>query len=355
TTRCVSRPSPHIVRQGRVDPAVSSKTEWARMLNGQGGHAPAGQGLQREGPVTGGSSEATTHRLIDELKDLLQEAPQPPLSPQTQQSGQAPHGLQTGLSSSSPPPPLPAALLGRAEDSASPGPLPTAPPPPSGAVDEEPAVPIPSSWLDTMPEPPRPAGRLSDQMRAALFGFAVGTAVVVPAVLALTGKFGPMPWSDPPAVKSQTPTAPTVAARTKAPGSEDPSRSRSLASKEGADAKPGQVKGESPRAAAAAPSPGFVPDPIRSLISDAQRHIAAGNIPIAREVLSRAMASGTSDAALAASLAVTLAETYDPNMLAAWNVRNVKADTETARKLYRKASEGGLEKEKTRLRLDALQ
>ena len=47
-----------------------------------------------------------------------------------------------------------------------------------------------------------------------------------------------------------------------------------------------------------------------------------------------------------------LAETYDPNMLAAWGTRGVAADVAKARALYRKALSLGAER--AQVRLDAL-
>jgi TPR repeat protein len=47
-----------------------------------------------------------------------------------------------------------------------------------------------------------------------------------------------------------------------------------------------------------------------------------------------------------------LAETYDPNMLAAWGTRGVTSDVAKARALYRKAVELGVNR--AQARLDAL-
>jgi len=309
------------------------------MLNGQGGHAPAGQGSQRE-DHNAGASDVTTNKLIEELAGLLRESQQP------QQSQQSPH-----LHQPAPLPPLPVGVAARPVDGLSPGPLPAVQPIASLRMDEdESTLPIPSTWLQQPPE--RPAGWLSEQMRAAVLGFAVGLGVVLPLVLVLTGKFGAMPWSEPPSAKPQAAVpAPPASTRPKPTAPEEPARRHAAETQTTPASKPEQAKDQSDSrslAAVQAPaqSPSRVLDPIRSLMNEGQRLIAAGNIPAAREVLSRAAASGTPDVTLA------LAETFDPNMLAAWGVRSVKADTDTARKLYRKALDGGIEK--ARMRLDAL-
>ena len=53
-----------------------------------------------------------------------------------------------------------------------------------------------------------------------------------------------------------------------------------------------------------------------------------------------------------APAAFALAETYDPNMLAAWGARGWAADVGQARALYRKALAGGISRAQSRL--DAL-
>ena len=65
----------------------------------------------------------------------------------------------------------------------------------------------------------------------------------------------------------------------------------------------------------------------------------------ARELLS-------GDGSPSAPLLFALAETYDPNMLAAWGSRGVSADVQRARALYAKALDLGFGR--AMARLDAL-
>jgi TPR repeat protein len=93
------------------------------------------------------------------------------------------------------------------------------------------------------------------------------------------------------------------------------------------------------------PAPRLV-DPkkrLDELLAQAARRIESGDVIGAREVL-----SGSEDGAQG-SVSFALAETYDPNMLAAWGSRGVAADVAKARALYRKAFSLGLPRAQTRL------
>lgn len=81
----------------------------------------------------------------------------------------------------------------------------------------------------------------------------------------------------------------------------------------------------------------------REALKLAERLIAQGDIAGAREILARVAAEGTPLALL------SLAETYDPNVLAAWGVRSAEADTERARHLYTSALVAGVEQARRRL------
>lgn len=82
-------------------------------------------------------------------------------------------------------------------------------------------------------------------------------------------------------------------------------------------------------------------------VREAEALIMRGDVASARTLLSRAAADGDPAAILA------LAETFDPNMLAAWGARVQAADASTARMLYGQALAAGIERARTRL--DALQ
>lgn len=86
---------------------------------------------------------------------------------------------------------------------------------------------------------------------------------------------------------------------------------------------------------------------MRDVLALADRMVASGELDAARELLAGAVADGAPEAMLA------LAETFDPNVLAAWGVRGSRANTDRARTLYEGALAAGLQQ--ARRRLDALQ
>lgn len=72
------------------------------------------------------------------------------------------------------------------------------------------------------------------------------------------------------------------------------------------------------------------------LAARATNLLKAGDIAGARLLLARAASSGEARGAF------LLAETYDPKVLARWNVRGIRADPEKAKALYRQAADAGL-------------
>ena len=74
-------------------------------------------------------------------------------------------------------------------------------------------------------------------------------------------------------------------------------------------------------------------DRAQRLVALGDRHIAQGNIAIAREYYTRAADLGLAIAAM------KMAETQDPNELARWNVRGIKPDPAEAKRWYRRAVE----------------
>lgn len=226
-------------------------------------------------------------------------------------------------------------------------PLPSMPAPRSLFDDEEDdaAMPIPSTWR-TPPEPPK-QGMLGDQMRAAAFGFATGLAVVVPVVLLLTGRldglslgslFGdsetgaaqttqqaPPPVQTPSQVQQRV-VATTVVTPTQKPAPVAP------------PIEP--VVAKAPPVVAKAPPPEVS---WTKAIAEGKKRILAGDIAGGREILKPAVAADEPDAIMA------MAETYDPNMLAAWGVRDVAADVQMARELYQKALSAGVHSARGRL------
>src|SRR6185503_926563 len=86
--------------------------------------------------------------------------------------------------------------------------------------------------------------------------------------------------------------------------------------------------------------------PIEELLAQATQRIESGDVTGAREILADADDGGQG------SISFALAETYDPNMLAAWGTRGAAADAAKARALYRKALSLGVARAQNRL--DAL-
>ena len=85
---------------------------------------------------------------------------------------------------------------------------------------------------------------------------------------------------------------------------------------------------------------------IDGLLAQAAQRVESGDVEGAREMLADADDGGQG------AVSFALAETYDPNMLAAWGTRGVAADAAKARELYQKAF--GLGVARAQNRLDAL-
>ena len=73
---------------------------------------------------------------------------------------------------------------------------------------------------------------------------------------------------------------------------------------------------------------------VNEIVAQAERLISSGDVQGAREILTK------SDTAIGA-IAFALAETYDPNTLAAWGAKGVQPDVARAKTLYRQAMEHG--------------
>jgi hypothetical protein len=83
------------------------------------------------------------------------------------------------------------------------------------------------------------------------------------------------------------------------------------------------------------------------LVQEARQRIERGDVAGARDLLANA------DTDPSGVVLFTLAETYDPNMLAAWGIRGISPDSEKAKGLYSAALSLGFAA--ARQRLDALQ
>lgn len=179
-----------------------------------------------------------------------------------------------------------------------------------------------------------PAGWLGRQLRAGLLGLALGLIGVIPTVLWLTGRLGdhiatlrPDTLVDEGGKSGQEISTRTVATVEIPPVLLNPPKpilrpaAPVLAEKDSADAA-------------------------EELLLRAQTLVNDGELLRAREILSDGILADNPKAAF------VLAETFDPNILAATGVRGIRAEVERARMLYGKALAGGVAAAKKRL--DAL-
>jgi hypothetical protein len=222
--------------------------------------------------------------------------------------------------------------------------------------DDEP-MPIPSTWRETAANDDDRWYR--QQIGAAALGLVAGLMVVVPAVLWLSGWLGgpqtrasaarqPLPEHAPVEVK----TSEIKAAEVK------PVRVQVRPVEKSEVASQYVTAAVEPRPTAVEPPPPVI-EPVQvsiprepprprpeDLLAQAERRIESGDIVGAREILAAA------ESVSSGPLTFALAETYDPNMLAAWGTRGVAADVIKARSLYFKARDMGVSR--AQLRLDQL-
>jgi hypothetical protein len=194
------------------------------------------------------------------------------------------------------------------------------------------------------------------QLGAAALGLIAGLIVVVPAVLWLSGFLGgPQKGPRPATAEAAQPEVKITVARPDAP------KVPVVEVKKHTDIRPVKADPPSAERIAATPPPREVraevvappaPNPAdllkartEELLSKAKRRILSGDIPGARAILQ------APEAASSGPMTFMLAETYDPNMLASWQImkRDI-ADTHKARDLYRKARDLGETQAERRLR-----
>lgn len=205
--------------------------------------------------------------------------------------------------------------------------------------DDEP-MPIPSTWREkARDDDDRPFMR---QLGAAALGLAAGLVVVVPAVLWLVGWIGPQKGliEGTLAAASRPSDIKTVKVRP----IERPSESATFYSNEVPSTPAADPAAVTTASMTKMPSV----DPAQHLeqvLVQARQRIDNGDVGAARELLA-------GEDAGAAPVIFALAETYDPNMLAAWGSRGVSADVQRARALYAKALDMGYGR--ALARLDAL-
>jgi len=240
------------------------------------------------------------------------------------------------------------------------------------ASDDEP-MPIPSTWRQPAYDDDR---SYRQQMGAALLGLAAGLIIVVPTVLWMSGWFEArkanptaLPRVAAAAIEPKVaaaaiePKAAAAAIEPKAAAAaiepkvaevrtmkvqvhpvekEKPVEAAAqymtgnVAPRTVVEAVPSVPAQPTPSALAARfaePPPAEAQAPPNDLIAQAMRRAESGDVAGARQMLM--LESAESDRQGLVSFA--LAETYDPNMLAAWGSRGVAADVARARALYRKA------------------
>lgn len=219
--------------------------------------------------------------------------------------------------------------------------------------DDEP-MPIPSTWHQPTYGDEDPWYR--QQMGAALVGLAAGLMIVVPTVLWMSG------WLEPSTSKSAaTPhvaaaasdirTAEVRTMKVQVRPLEKPAEAAAQYVTGSIEARgvfePSQAA-DQPSASALAAK--FADSPATeararqdNLLAQALRRVESGDVTGAREMLGGAEEASQGPASFA------LAETYDPNMLAAWGSRGVAADVAKARALYRKALNLGVAHAQVRL------
>ena len=224
------------------------------------------------------------------------------------------------------------------------------------SADDEP-MPIPSTWR----EPAQADDRwLRQQMGATLLGLCAGLLVVVPIVLWLSGWLGEAQKSRPQrsAEPSLTPIEPrTGEVKTVKVQVRPVDRAPQTAAQYVTGSIDARAAVEPPRPepiamlpVAKAPEPATRREPVRQVddrIAEARQRIESGDVSGARDILSAAEGNAPGPISFA------LAETYDPNMLAAWGTRGAIADVARAKALYHKSLGFGMAR--AQARLEALQ
>jgi hypothetical protein len=246
--------------------------------------------------------------------------------------------------------------------------------------------PIPVAWQS--PIMPRSPSALSRHAGSALLGLVLGLAVAVPGVLWYKGRIDPVAFAglsasdlglavaapsagnaikvnEPVVVVRRSMVAPVEVARSIEPSAATGERIASAPSESSPQraaptpappVPPVTVPREETAAAPVVvlkPVPVEViapvapqPPPIKPevvMLDDARRLIGEGDFQAARRVLQNRVLATTPAARF------LLAETYDPNFLAARGIRSVRAEVPRAVELYREALSGGIDAARQRL------
>lgn len=228
--------------------------------------------------------------------------------------------------------------------------------------------PMPISWLS--PVKPQPPSAMLRHLTGAALGLTVGLAIAVPVVLWQKGRIDPvgsiaeiaanfgLAEAAPKAavmteVREPAPREPAVEVVRAVPRSVavpvEATRPASVIVSVPPAAEPTSVAALKPAVVEAAPAQVEVTPAQReaaraeALLEDARRLIGEGDFRTARSVLEDQAIAAMPDARF------LLAETYDPNYLAARGARTVRAEVPRAIELYRLALDGGIEAARQRI------
>lgn len=222
--------------------------------------------------------------------------------------------------------------------------------------------PMPASWLS--PVQPQPPSAVLRHVTGAALGLTVGLVLAVPLVLWQKGRIDPVATvSELAANFGLASAAPSTSASVMIPVREpvvQPSRVMPATPPPRAAATPVPGTIMAPVEVASAPAPAVAavrpvvvetPAPpvlseaakAEAILDDARRMIGDGDFRTARSRLEDQMVATIPAARF------LLAETYDPNFLAARGVRSVRAEVPRAIELYREALDGGIEAARQRI------
>ena len=241
--------------------------------------------------------------------------------------------------------------------------------------------PIPVGWQS--PIMPRSASALSRHAGSALLGLVLGLAIAVPGVLWYKGRIDPLAFAglsssdlglavaapsagtavkvhEPVVVVRRTTVAPVEVVRPVEPNAatgENVASAPSVSSPPSAAPAPPTPPVSVPREEPAAPPVAVLkpapveavapkPPPVKpevAMLNEARRLIGEGDFQAARRVLEDRILATTPAARF------LLAETYDPNFLAARGIRSVRAEVPRAVELYKEALSGGIDAARQRL------
>ena len=206
--------------------------------------------------------------------------------------------------------------------------------------------PMPISWLS--PVTPKPQGVLLRHVGGGALGLAMGLALLVPIVLWQKGRIDP--------AGSATRIATTFGLAAAAPPAAPEAVRRETSTGVPRTVKvPVEVINPVPTAPVSASVAVIKPVPVEvvtaqneaakseALLEDARRLIGEGDFRAARSMLEDQAISALPTARF------LLAETYDPNFLAARGVRSVRAEVPRAIELYRLALDGGIDAARQRI------